>query len=63
VDKDGNLWCGWGSNGLIQSEPIDVNGRKVYQPRGKSEDLDGVMVSARKASRLPTFTCLNGAPI
>ena len=44
VDRDGNLWCGWGSNGAIQSEPTEVNGRKVYQLKGKSEDLDGVMV-------------------
>jgi gluconolactonase len=44
VDKDGNLWCGWGSNGALQAEPTDVGGRKVFQLRGKSEDLDGVMV-------------------
>ncbi|WP_315837049.1 SMP-30/gluconolactonase/LRE family protein [Bradyrhizobium prioriisuperbiae] len=44
VDRDGNLWCGWGSNGALQPEPTDVEGRKVYQLRGKSEDLDGVMV-------------------
>jgi gluconolactonase len=44
VDRDGNLWCGWGSNGALQPEPTDVGGRKVYQLRGKSEDLDGVMV-------------------
>lgn len=44
VDRDGNLWCGWGSNGSVQSEPTEVNGRKVYQLKGKSEDLDGVMV-------------------
>jgi len=44
VDRDGNLWCGWGSNGALQPEPTDVNGRKVFQLRGKSEDLDGVMV-------------------
>lgn len=44
VDRDGNLWCGWGSNGALQSEPADLNGRKVYQLRGRSEDLDGVMV-------------------
>jgi len=44
VDRDGNLWCGWGSNGALQPEPADVNGRKVFQLRGKSEDLDGVMV-------------------
>ena len=44
VDRDGNLWCGWGSNGALGAEPADVGGRKVYQLRGKSEDLDGVMV-------------------
>lgn len=44
VDRDGNLWCGWGSNGILQSEPTDLGARKVYQLKGKSEDLDGVMV-------------------
>lgn len=44
VDRDGNLWCGWGSNGALQSEPTEINGRKVFQLRGKSEELDGVMV-------------------
>jgi gluconolactonase len=44
VDRDGNLWCGWGSNGALNAEPGEVGGRKVYQLKGKSEDLDGVMV-------------------
>ena len=44
VDRDGNLWCGWGSNGALEAEPVDVGGRKVYALRGKSEDLDGVRV-------------------
>jgi gluconolactonase len=44
VDRDGNLWCGWGSNGALQPEASDVAGRKVFQLRGKPEDLDGVMV-------------------
>jgi gluconolactonase len=44
VDRDGNLWCGWGSNGALAAEPTEVNGRQVYLPRGKPEDLDGVMV-------------------
>lgn len=44
VDRDGNLWCGWGSNGALQAEPTDVGGSKVYQLQGKPEDLDGVMV-------------------
>ncbi len=44
VDRDGNLWCGWGSNGALEPEPREVNGRRVYNLRGRSEDLDGVMV-------------------
>lgn len=44
VDRDGNLWCGWGSNGALQGEPVDVGGRKVYTLKGRPEDLDGVMV-------------------
>jgi len=28
----------------LQPEPTDMNGRKVFQLKGKSEDLDGVMV-------------------
>jgi len=44
VDRDGNLWCGWGSNGALRSEPTEINGHKVYQLKGKPEDLDGVMV-------------------
>lgn len=44
VDRDGNLWCGWGSNGALAAEPVEQNGRKVYPLRGRSEDLDGVMV-------------------
>jgi gluconolactonase len=30
--------------GAPNDEPTDVAGRKVYQLKGKSEDLDGVMV-------------------
>jgi gluconolactonase len=52
VDRDGNLWCGWGSNGLLQSEPTDVNGRKVYQLKGKSADLDGVKVFSAEGKPL-----------
>ncbi|MCQ4162804.1 SMP-30/gluconolactonase/LRE family protein [Roseomonas sp. GC11] len=44
VDRDGNLWCGWGSNGALQPEPRQVGGRTVYDLRGQPEDLDGVMV-------------------
>lgn len=44
VDRDGNLWCGWGSNGALQAEPTDHGVRKVYELKGKSQDLDGVMI-------------------
>jgi gluconolactonase len=44
VDRDGNLWCGWGSNGALAAEPVEQNGRKAYPLRGKPDDLDGVMV-------------------
>lgn len=35
VDRDGNLWCGWGSNGALQAEPVEQGGRKVYPLKGK----------------------------
>ena len=44
VDRDGNLWCGWGSNGTLREQPETVDGRAVYPLRGRSEDLDGVKV-------------------
>lgn len=44
VDRDGNLWCGWGSNGALQAEPTDNGVRKVYELKAKSQDLDGVMI-------------------
>ena len=53
VDRDGNLWCGWGSNGALQGEPADVGGRKVFQLKGKSgrpRRRDGVQ-PRRQAAR------------
>ncbi len=44
VDRDGNLWCGWGSNGALNAEPSEVNGRRFFALKGKPEDLDGVKV-------------------
>ena len=44
VDRDGNLWCGWGSNGALAQTPVDVGANKVFPLLGKSEDLDGVMI-------------------
>ncbi|MBP0446471.1 SMP-30/gluconolactonase/LRE family protein [Roseomonas sp. SSH11] len=44
VDRDGNLWVGYGSNGALEPEPTRMGNRMVHQLRGKPEDLDGVMV-------------------
>ena len=52
VDRDGNLWCGWGSNGALEAEATDLSGRKVFQLRGKSEDLDGVRVFSAQGKPL-----------
>lgn len=44
IDRDGNLWCGWGSDGTLNAQPTDAAGRRVYELQGKPEELDGVMV-------------------
>ncbi|MCY7371017.1 MAG: SMP-30/gluconolactonase/LRE family protein [Polaromonas sp.] len=45
VDRDGNLWCGWGTSGAFQSEASDVGGGlKAHLPTARSEDFDGVKV-------------------
>jgi len=44
VDRDGNLWVGYGSNGALEPSPTQSGPRMVHQLRGKPEDLDGVMV-------------------
>lgn len=44
VDRDGNLWVGYGSNGLLRDEPEVVGSRTIYRPKGAPEDLDGVKI-------------------
>lgn len=44
VDRDGNLWVGYGSNGALAPEPVEAGIRKVFPLKGKPEDLDGVLV-------------------
>jgi gluconolactonase len=45
VDRDGNLWCGWGFSGAFAPQAIDVGGgMKAHLPLAKSEDMDGVKV-------------------
>ncbi|KAB1083727.1 SMP-30/gluconolactonase/LRE family protein [Neorhizobium galegae] len=36
IDVDGNLWCGWGSNGAAGARPEDLNGVKIFNPAGKA---------------------------
>ncbi|MFZ2737543.1 MAG: SMP-30/gluconolactonase/LRE family protein [Burkholderiaceae bacterium] len=34
VDTDGNLWCGWGSDGSAQAEAATLDGVRVFSPDG-----------------------------
>lgn len=35
VDEEGNLWCGWGSNGSPQADPAELDGVMVFTPQGR----------------------------
>ena len=35
-DEDGNLWCGWGSNGSPSAVAADLDGVMVFNPQGKA---------------------------
>jgi len=34
VDEDGNIWCGWGSNGALDAQPEELDGVRVFNPQG-----------------------------
>ena len=34
VDEDGNIWCGWGSNGALDAQPEALDGVRVFNPQG-----------------------------
>jgi gluconolactonase len=36
IDMDGNLWCGWGSNGAPDANPAELDGVRVFNPQGKA---------------------------
>jgi len=36
VDKDGNLWMGWGSSGALDANPAELDGVMVFNPQGKA---------------------------
>ncbi|QHI96591.1 twin-arginine translocation signal domain-containing protein [Xylophilus rhododendri] len=45
VDRDGNLWCGWGYTGAFGTETTDIGaGMKALTPLGKPEEMDGVKI-------------------
>ena len=35
ADVDGNLWCGFGSNGALDADPVALDGVVVYAPSGR----------------------------
>lgn len=35
-DEDGNLWCGWGSNGAPGADPAELDGVRVFDPVGQA---------------------------
>ena len=36
VDVQGNLWCGWGSDGSAGAEPEGLDGVRVFDPTGRA---------------------------
>jgi len=36
VDVGGNLWCGWGSDGSLGARPEELDGVRVFTPKGRA---------------------------
>ena len=36
MDVDGNIWCGWGSNGRAGAAPADLDGVRIINAAGKA---------------------------
>ena len=36
LDVDGNLWCGWGSNGTPGADSVALDGVRVFTPQGEA---------------------------
>ncbi len=63
VDRDGNLWCGWGSNGALQGEPIRCRRPQgVSSSRASPKTSTASWCSTPRASRSPTSACPSAAP-
>lgn len=55
VDMDGNLWCGWGSNGSPGAKAEELDGVMVFNPQGKAIPLKSVDASHKSpTSTAPT---------
>jgi gluconolactonase len=64
VDMDGNLWCGWGSNGSPTAKPEELDGVMVFNPQGKPigfirlpERCANVTFGGAKGNRLFMAAC------
>jgi gluconolactonase len=36
VDVDGNIWCGWGSDGSVGADLEALDGVRVFSPQGQA---------------------------
>ena len=64
VDRDGNLWCGWGSDGRLGVNPADHDGVRVFNPQGKAiahihlpERCPNLTFGGPKGNRLYMASC------
>ena len=64
VDRDGNLWCGWGSTGAAESKAEELDGVKVFNPQGKAigfiklpERCENLCFGGPKNNRLFMASC------
>jgi gluconolactonase len=64
LDTEGNLWCGWGSNGSPSAKSEDLDGVMVFNPEGKAigfirlpERCANLTFGGRKKNRLFMASC------
>jgi gluconolactonase len=64
VDTEGNLWCGWGSNGSAAAKPEELDGVMVFNPQGKAigfirlpERCANLVFGGAKKNRLYMASC------
>ena len=56
VDRDGNLWCGWGFSGAFSPEPTDVGGGTNYSMlRTMDEGYKVIALNGEKLNPLASF--------